>query len=77
MNIVNSIARRIQSSPALHAILNIFSRRLGEQAGVPFKLSFEVMRWTMGVVLWRDGIEEDVYPRTHGLKPDKLVRDQQ
>ncbi|MDQ7025397.1 MAG: tyrosine-type recombinase/integrase [Anaerolineae bacterium] len=40
---------------------------LGEGAGVPFKLSFEVMRWTMGVVLWRDGIEEDSIRERMGL----------
>lgn len=40
---------------------------LGEGASVPFKLSFEVMRWTMGVVLWRDGIEEDSIRERMGL----------
>jgi site-specific recombinase XerD len=40
---------------------------LGEGAGVPFKLSFEVMRWTMGVVLWREGVEEDSIRERMGL----------
>jgi site-specific recombinase XerD len=40
---------------------------LGEGAGVPFKLSFEVMRWTMGVVLLREGIEEDSIRERLGL----------
>lgn len=40
---------------------------LGEGAGVPFKLSFEVMRWTMGVRLWRSGVEEDSIRERIGL----------
>lgn len=40
---------------------------LGEQADVPFKLSFEVMRWTMGVLDWRVGIEENEIREKLGL----------
>lgn len=40
---------------------------LGEGAGVPFKLSFEVMRWTMGVMLLREGVEEDSIRERLGL----------
>ena len=40
---------------------------LGEEAGVPFKLSFEVMRWTMGVRDWRAGVEEQDIREKLGL----------
>jgi len=40
---------------------------LGEGAAVPFKLSFEVMRWTMGVQLWRMGVEEERIRERMGL----------
>jgi integrase/recombinase XerD len=40
---------------------------LGQEAGVPFKLSFEVMRWTMGVRDWRMGIEEENIREKLGL----------
>lgn len=40
---------------------------LGEQAGVPFKLSFEVMRWTMGVRDWRAGEDQEAIREKLGL----------
>lgn len=40
---------------------------LGKAADVPFKLSFEVMRWTMAVRNWRDGVEEDRIREKMGL----------
>ena len=50
---------------------------IGKEADVDFKLSFEVMRWTMAVrdsARWRRRRE---YPRKNGLESDKLVRDWQ
>jgi integrase/recombinase XerD len=40
---------------------------LGEDAGVPFKLSFEVLRWTMAVRAWRAGDDEDDIRERMGL----------
>ncbi|MGJ3240920.1 MAG: tyrosine-type recombinase/integrase [Anaerolineae bacterium] len=40
---------------------------LGKDAGVPFKLSFEVMRWTMGVRDWRSGGDENAIREKMGL----------
>jgi site-specific recombinase XerD len=40
---------------------------LGEEADVPFKLSFEVMRWTMGVRDWRIGLTENEIREKLGL----------
>lgn len=40
---------------------------LGKDAGVPFKLSFEVLRWTMGVRDWRAGEDEDEIREKMGL----------
>lgn len=40
---------------------------IGEEAGVPFKLSFEVMRWTMGVREWRAGEDEETIREKLGL----------
>ncbi len=40
---------------------------LGKDAGVPFKLSFEVMRWTMGLREWRAGEDEDEIREKLGL----------
>ncbi|MEL7433670.1 MAG: tyrosine-type recombinase/integrase [Chloroflexota bacterium] len=40
---------------------------LGEEAGVPFKLSFEVMRWTMAVRAWRAGADEQAIRERMGL----------
>ncbi len=40
---------------------------LGKAAGIPFKLSFEGMRWTMAVRDWRAGIEEDPIREKMGL----------
>ncbi len=40
---------------------------LGKAADIPFKLSFEVMRWTMGVRETRQGTEEDRIREKMGL----------
>jgi len=40
---------------------------LGKEAEVPFKLSFEVMRWTMGVRDWRAGEDEENIREKMGL----------
>lgn len=40
---------------------------LGRDAGVEFKLSFEVMRWTMAVRDWRRGEDEDTIREKMGL----------
>ena len=40
---------------------------LGKEADVPFKLSFEVMRWTMGVREWRSGEDEENIREKMGL----------
>lgn len=40
---------------------------LGKEAGVPFKLSFEGMRWTMAVRNWRDGVEGEKIREKMGL----------
>jgi site-specific recombinase XerD len=40
---------------------------LGTAAGVPFKLSFEVLRWTMAARDWRSGMEEDPIREKLGL----------
>lgn len=40
---------------------------LGRDAGVEFKLSFEVMRWTMAVRDWRQGEDEDKIREKMGL----------
>lgn len=40
---------------------------LGNEADVPFKLSFEVLRWTMGVRAWRAGEDEDEIRERMGL----------
>lgn len=40
---------------------------VGEGAGIPFKLSFEVMRWTSAVRDYRNGVEEDVIRQKLGL----------
>lgn len=40
---------------------------LGKEADVPFKLSFEVMRWTMGVRDWRAGDDEESIREKMGL----------
>jgi site-specific recombinase XerD len=39
----------------------------GEMAGIPFKLSFEVMRWTSAVRDWRAGVEEEIIREKLGL----------
>ncbi|HEX2618576.1 MAG TPA: site-specific integrase, partial [Phototrophicaceae bacterium] len=56
------------------AIFNCTSRNLeyiltdiGEGAGIPFKLSFEVMRWTCAVRDFRDGLEENHIRHKLGL----------
>ena len=40
---------------------------IGEEANVPFKLSFEVMRWTMAVRDWRAGEDEETIREKMGL----------
>lgn len=40
---------------------------LGKEADIAFKLSFEVMRWTMGVIDWRAGEDEDNIREKMGL----------
>lgn len=40
---------------------------IGEEAEVPFKLSFEVMRWTMAVRDWRSGEDEEYIREKLGL----------
>ena len=40
---------------------------IGEEAGIPFKLSFEVMRWTSAVRDYRDGVDEDSIREKLGL----------
>jgi len=40
---------------------------IGNAAGVPFKLSFENLRWTMGVRDWRAGMSEDAIREKLGL----------
>jgi len=40
---------------------------IGISAGVPFKLSFENLRWTMGVCDWRAGMSEDFIREKMGL----------
>lgn len=40
---------------------------IGQAAGIPFKLSFEVMRWTSAVRDWRMGIEEELIREKLGL----------
>ncbi len=40
---------------------------IGQAANIPFKLSFEVMRWTSAVRDWRMGIEEEVIREKLGL----------
>lgn len=40
---------------------------IGEHAAIPFKLSFEVMRWTSAVRDWRAGVEEDIIREKLGL----------
>lgn len=40
---------------------------LGEEAEIPFKLSFEVMRWTMAVRAWRRGDDEQAIRERLGL----------
>lgn len=40
---------------------------IGEKAGVPFKLSFEICRWTSALMDLRDGIDEDVIRQKLGL----------
>lgn len=40
---------------------------LGAAAGVPFKLSFEVLRWTMAARDWRSGMDEDAIREKLGL----------
>ena len=40
---------------------------IGARAQVPFKLSFEVMRWTMALREYRAGIEEDLIRQKLGL----------
>lgn len=42
---------------------------LGKGADVPFKLSFEVLRWTMAVQDWRAGMEEERIREKMGLSP--------
>ncbi|MBC8171876.1 MAG: hypothetical protein H7X77_09390 [Anaerolineae bacterium] len=55
-------------------IFNCTSRNLeyiltdiGEGAGIPFKLSFEVMRWTCAVRDFRAGLEENHIRQKLGL----------
>ncbi len=40
---------------------------LGRDAGIEFKLSFEVMRWTMAVRDWRSGEDEETIREKMGL----------
>jgi site-specific recombinase XerD len=40
---------------------------IGTHAGVDFKLSFEIMRWTCAVRDWRAGMEEDAIREKMGL----------
>jgi integrase/recombinase XerD len=40
---------------------------VGEQAAIPFKLSFEVLRWTSAVRDWRAGMEEEAIREKLGL----------
>ena len=40
---------------------------LGEEVGIPFRLSFEGMRWTLGVRDVRYGTEEDIIREKLGL----------
>lgn len=40
---------------------------VGVSAGIPFKLSFEVMRWSCAVRDWRAGMEEDAIREKLGL----------
>jgi len=40
---------------------------IGEKAGIPFKLSFEVMRWTSAVQDYLNGVEEDEIREKLGL----------
>jgi integrase/recombinase XerD len=40
---------------------------VGLSAGIPFKLSFEVMRWSCAVRDWRAGMEEDAIREKLGL----------
>lgn len=40
---------------------------IGEKADVPFKLSFENLRWTMAVIDWRAGYEEEYIREKMGL----------
>ena len=40
---------------------------LGDEVGIPFRLSFEGMRWTLGVKELRFGIEEDLIREKLGL----------
>lgn len=40
---------------------------IGEGAGVPFKLSFEVLRWTSAVRDYQNGVEDDIIREKLGL----------
>ena len=40
---------------------------IGKRAKVPFKLSFEVMRWTMAVSAYRAGVEDELIREKLGL----------
>ncbi|MGB1288756.1 MAG: hypothetical protein ACPG7F_19640, partial [Aggregatilineales bacterium] len=40
---------------------------VGKLAGIDFKLSFEIMRWTMAVYDWRNEMSEDTLREKMGL----------
>ncbi len=40
---------------------------IGQQADIPFKLSFENLRWTMAVRDWRSGVDEETIRETLGI----------
>ena len=53
--------------------LEYILKDIGEGADIPFKLSFEVLRWTSAVRDYRNGIEEDQIREKLGFEPDELV----